>query len=322
MHVGVSRAKPEARARLLVLAVLASACSGGGIIADPRDPARNAGLSTPWCRDDRPLPKNGVRQHVCWAYGERTDLALSASCRIDAHGRAACWRDNLVDAPSGSFSAIDDDGYDACAIDSGGRAVCWGSARGGWISTPRLARFVAVSVGRMASPLHMGREYACGLTTTGQIMCWEAGPAAAVFLLHGEFTAMEAGNDTVCGITREGEMKCLDSIHTLTPRPPPAGTFSALSLGTGVERCVLDAAHRASCEVVGEPVIVDGVRAIRAGTGHACMVGVDGTINCIGDAPPPPNVRVRYLSRPAGVSDNYCAITVDSERLCWGDPTP
>ena len=305
-------------------------CSGSrnGDRPHPFDLPWNDGLSSPECLETRPRPRPRakLRQHVCWEYGKPTDRAVSASCRIDAHGRIDCWRDNLSQAPRGTFSNIDDNGFNACALDRDGRVVCWGTARRGWHAMPRDHRFVAVSVGNEVSPLHMGHSYACGLTVDGLIICWEEGPRGAVFSLDGEYQAMDAGNNTVCGITRAGEMRCLQSAQNFTERDPPEGTFVSLALGTRGAQCVVDAANRAHCWVerllTAPPVVMEDTRVVRAGRSNACIVHRDGTMKCIGDAPPPPQLRVTYLSRPAGVFDNYCAIATDRKRYCWGDPTP
>lgn len=318
--------------KLLAVVAFHGACSSGPYEHGPHhygiDVQLNGGLSPPTCREERPRPRSyrNRRQHVCWKYGEPTDRALSASCRIDMRGRVECWRDSLSQIPLGSFSSIDDDGFNACTLDSDGRAVCWGTARRGWHVVPRDKRFLTVRVGGDVSPLHMGHAYACGLTVDSQIVCWEEGSGGSVFSLPGEYQAMDTGNNTVCGLTRAGAMHCLESAQNFTQRQPPNGTFAALAVGTRGVHCVLDAANRAHCWIssllADPPVMVENVSMVRAGRGHACIVGIDGVIKCIGDARPPPNLRVMYLTRPAGVSDNYCAIGIEGTRYCWGDPDP
>jgi hypothetical protein len=312
---------------LLGYAVVLAACSGseGRYQNHPEVAfaALNNELKTPQCQEARPLPKlrAGQRQHVCWEYGKPTDRALSASCRINERGEVKCWREMLKGAPHGDFRSIDDNGYNACALDVHGLVSCWGNARRGWNSTPTES-FVSISVGD-TSPVHMGHAFACGLTASGQVICWEEGQGSP-FSFPGVYGMIEAGDTTVCGLTHEGVMNCMQSAQVFRERTAPSGLFTELALGAGA-RCVLDASHRAQCwtskYLADPPVVLENVRAIRAGREHACMLNVAGTIKCLGDARPPPDLRATFLSRPSG-SDNYCAISVDSKRYCWGDPDP
>jgi hypothetical protein len=286
--------------------------------------SRYAGIATPSCDSDRPIARAGVgRAYSCWRLGSSADRTLSASCRIDEKGNLACWRRSLERPPAGQFAMVDDDGENACAVSEAGKISCWGGRRG-WARIPVESYFATVSVGRGASPRHLGRSYACGLTLDGFVWCWEDGNDGELFSLQGRFLQMEAGNNTVCGVSTNHRVTCLASATNASVLRI-TGEVAGLSLGEDGTRCTLNSktawcweTHTKSMD---DADILDDVMLIRAGDRHACALLVGGRISCLGDAPPPPTLNFRYLSRPDATS-TYCGIGVDGQSYCWGDRSP
>lgn len=275
----------------------------------------------PSCQDQK--PRRG--RHACWKWGERLDRSISPACRVDRHGQLSCWRGRLSRVPTGEFVSVADDGYNACALRTDQTVVCWGVAR--WPRAPRTT-FSQVQLGRQASPLNMGREYACGLTKDAHIQCWEAGSEGITFGLSGIYTAMEAGDDTVCGLQATGDADCLTSIHHVAERPPPGeGPIVAITLGWDRTGCLVETDRSARCwtsslatgsDVV--PARIERFISLRAGGGGVCAIREDERLQCWGRAGTPPAGRFRELSRPDGFG-NYCGRAVDGTFYCWGDPT-
>jgi hypothetical protein len=276
----------------------------------------------PSCQEER--PRQG--RHACWKWGERQDRSTSPACRVDRLGQLSCWRSNLSVTPPGEFVSVDDDGYDACALRTDQTVVCWGVARNGWPHAPKTT-FAHVSLGRLVSPLHLGRDYACGLTNDGRIQCWESGSEGVTFALNGIYTAMEAGDDTVCGLRADGDVDCLSSIHHLTERTPPGeGPIVAFTLGWNRTGCLVETDRSARCWTSPlprgsqVPERIKNVSSLRAGGGGVCAIRDDERLQCWGRAGTPPEGRFRELRRPDGFG-TYCGRAVDGTFYCWGDPT-
>lgn len=309
--------------RILVsLALGALFCCSGRIVGHRSRSLAHEVYPVPLCQDER--PRRG--RHACWKWGEQMDRSISPACRVDRLGQLSCWRSNLSDTPRGEFVSVDDDGYNACALRSDHTVFCWGVARNGWPHAPETA-FSHVSVGHQASPLHMGREYACGLTKQGHIQCWEAGTEGVTFGLPGIYTAMEAGDDTVCGLKSSGDVECLASIQHLTEFSPPGeGPIVGFTLGWNRTGCLVKTDRSARCWTSpiasgGEvPERIERFISLRAGGGGVCAIRDDERLQCWGRARTPPDGRFRALSRPDGFG-NYCGRTVDGVFYCWGDPT-
>ncbi len=276
----------------------------------------------PSCQAER--PRRG--RHACWRWGERSDRSISPACRVDSYGQLSCWRSNLSRTPTGKFVSVDDDGYNACALRTDQTVVCWGVARNGWPHAPKTA-FSRVSVGRQTSPLHWGKEYACGLTNDGHIQCWESGREEFMFGLDGVYTAMEAGDDTVCGLKSSRDVECLASIKHVGERPLPEGPIVAFTLGWNRTGCIVQPDRSARCWTTslatGRNVVpgrIDRFISLRAGGGGVCAIREDERLQCWGRARTPPAGRFRELSRPDGFG-NYCGLAIDGTFYCWGDPT-
>lgn len=316
------------RIALVALALLCLGASCGGqpeMYAEPYIKFYDR-VSPPDCapHERRRLKKRSPydRVHVCWTWGDRTDRIVTPSCRVTVDGTAVCTRRLLASVPKGRYVDLDDDGFDACALREDGSIVCWGLSKRGWSRVPR-DEYVDVSMGRGPSPYHTSRSYACGLTRTKLIRCWEDGSDGDLFELPGLFVQMEAGW-TVCGVDVTEVRHCLPTTHSF-PLPPPdvPGRLAAVTLGRG-PGCVLNSDHTATCwgvDRTGKLTSVGDVKLVRGGDHHVCGLHETGEVFCVGDAPPPPKMRFVSLSRP-GFMNNYCGIALSGIGYCWGDPFP
>ncbi len=275
----------------------------------------------PSCQSER--PERGA--HACWKWGERLDRSISPACRVDRAGALSCWRSNLSRTPTGEFASVDDNGYTACALRTDQTVVCWGVSS--WPRAPRTA-FDRVDVGHHSSPLHWGREYACGFTKEGKIQCWEDGREGVTFGLSGAYIAMEAGDDTVCGLLSNGNVECLASVNHVTEHVPPGeGPIVAFTLGWDRTGCIVEPDRNARCWTTSlatgnnvVPARIERPVSLRAGGGGVCAIREDERLQCWGRARTPPAGRFRELRRPDGF-DNYCGLAMDGDFYCWGDPT-
>jgi hypothetical protein len=139
-----------------------------------------------------------------------------------------------------------------------------------------------------------------------------------------------AGGGKICAITDVGRLECwahgavLDE-RELARETDEEGPYREVALGTEA-MCIIDAAGQGKCwgwriGTDREPrAALGAVTQIRAGTAHGCGLRTDGTVTCVGDARPPPNIRFRQLSRP-NRTDNYCGLRMDGRGYCWGDPS-
>ena len=129
------------------------------------------------------------------------------ACALGEDGAIACWADwaqhGELDAPPGSWKAIDAGDFHTCAIDDAGNAVCWGDPAGQLPDAP-TGRYVAVGTSGYDT---------CLLTDAGQVLCrdmdgWEE--EADLRLVNEGFQAMEmsVGRHRTCALTEAGAVAC------------------------------------------------------------------------------------------------------------------
>lgn len=177
----------------------------------------------------------------------------------------------------------------------------------------------------------MGYSDACGLETSGAIVCWgsvDDSPPA------GRFSAVSAGLGEACGIRREpagagGPLACWGNAYIHAP----SGRFVQLSgaacglRANGVALCWRDDAQQ------GLVVEAQGGRFVQVSfsptTGEACGVRVDHSIACWGgnqyiQSHMPRGKFLQVSSGGAvtpGPQSDYafaCALSVDQSLVCWG----
>lgn len=177
------------------------------------------------------------------------------TCGVTDHGLVWCWGANdlgqlgvgevgegsfepvRIHGPEGiRFRSITAGSFHACALSTDGEAHCWGDNRSGALGiqdapavvpTPAPSapgeRFATLSAGAIPKFRPAGNEgaHTCGLTTSGQVLCWgngrqgQLGNGAAVSSTvpvepSGErtFVDVQAGAGFTCGIGDDGRIHC------------------------------------------------------------------------------------------------------------------
>ncbi|MDE2695652.1 MAG: RCC1 domain-containing protein [Chloroflexota bacterium] len=158
-----------------------------------------------------PLPGDFVSISVGWS---------PFACGLLTGGSIVCWGEHHhaeIDAPEGSYHAVDAGTAGACALSEGGDVVCWGDA-GALARTSPAGRYVAISVGRNA---------ACALTEEGAATCWgsfavyKGDPEYRVEPPPGRYAAVSVSAHRACGLTDGGDVLCWgDANHARWPGSP------------------------------------------------------------------------------------------------------
>lgn len=107
--------------------------------------------------------------------------------------------------------------------------------------------------------LASGDDFSCALSTAGEITCWGA-PSVPLLPPSGKgFRAIAARGDVACAIDARQEIQCWGRPVRwgTTTYAPPAGPFSALSVG-GAHVCGLRLDGKASCWGVDQQGQVSG----------------------------------------------------------------
>jgi alpha-tubulin suppressor-like RCC1 family protein len=238
-----------------------------------------------------------------------------------------------------------------CGIITLGHAYCWGLNNHGQLGA------VADSVCFQSTE---GSPNPADTTKTAALPC-SLSPKALVTSL--EFATLSAGDSSACGISLSGQALCWGkgthgeigngSVgNRATPVPVAAGlNFKAISVG-GAHACALTTTNAAYCwgsDSTGQlgdlrrinsttpiPVVLNGGPAtflsISAGYRHSCGIAADGTGWCWGDnafgqlgdgtqSPSEAPVQVAgghsFTSISAG-GDHSCGVTTSGAAFCWG----
>jgi alpha-tubulin suppressor-like RCC1 family protein len=272
------------------------------------------------------------------------------TCAITTDGKLYCAGSGLgsqaqLIAPTIRFSKVSAYGgfgnSEVCTLAIDHSAYCWGTTNtSGQLGVGDLsARSTPTQVagGISFTSVSVGRDYACGLATSGDAYCWGNGstgqlgtgtttnssvPVAVAAGL--EFTQLEAGNGTTCGLTSAGKGYCwgrneLGQLgvgtsgnignHSLVPVPvgEPLATVTLKQIVTrAAKACALTLVGKAYCwgnNTVGE-------------------VGAVTTEICPGEKPcstsPLPVQTDALFSSLAASMFAACGVTSNGETLCWG----
>ncbi len=322
------------RATLALVYSLVAACAAAqppnpkvrrsdrGSASAPLSPAYSD-LASPACADVR----DESLEHACWRIAPQSGsrfVALSASCGVSDRHEVECWRDELSSVPAGQFDVVDDNGLDACAARHEGGVVCWGAAP--WPSVPSAPRFLALVVGGSTRGKTDEDVTACGITIGQDIVCWGNGVPgwSGHLFLPGPFAAIELGAGHLVALTSDGFVKTFGGLPRRDASASTQPRFKAISQDGF--NCQVTSDDHVECQGLAlpgtslqPPASLGQVAQIRSGQSHACALKADGVVKCWGDYRPPPDLRFRYISRPAW--DSYCGLTVDDRAYCWGTPS-
>jgi hypothetical protein len=147
----------------------------------------------------------------------------------------------------------------------------------------------------------------------------------------GTFTQLSAGHVAACAVRTDGTLACWGDPGTVAQFPVPAGTFTQVSVGTGLRAhaCALRTDQTLACWGLAF------VQATPAGTfvavaladDKACAVRTDGTLACWGDPlaiglpelSPPPAGTFTALALSNGSAPHACALASDQTLTCWAN---
>lgn len=254
-----------------------------------------------WCWGDDPAPQpagggpvsSGSPREV-HNLGPATGVSVGAntSCALLSDGGVSCWGESL-DPTSTRFSALPvpvkairsavavrTGMTHACALLDGGRVECWGSntsgqlGNGSWKESSTPAPVLGVTDATAIAVGQEGPDNTCALLRSGAVKCW------------GSNFAGQLGDGSRLDRNAPVGVKGVQSARAIT-----AGAQSACALlGDGTTACWGDneqgqlagAFPKAFSPVPVPGPVAEGVTAIDAGHGYACVLVAGGAVGCWG----------------------------------------
>lgn len=167
-----------------------------------------------------------------------------------------------------------------------------------------------------------GHDHACGVLTSGEIVCWGRNDRGQATPPDGEFKSVSAGRDVSCGIRADGRLTCWGLRIEGTPKDTAFRAVSvhdATACGITLEDSLVCWSSNTTYRLPKVPQADGPFQQVSVGNGHACALNSDGLLLCWGrnehgQANAPPGA-FRYVS--AGDMQT-CGIRTDDTVDCWG----
>lgn len=314
---------------------------------------------TAWCWGDgrKGALGNGMTSVQRWPQRVVTDQRFiqiaaggSFTCGVTRAGKVLCWgtseaapnwpKPAMQPADVGSFGArtrLTAGRRHACILDGEGRASCWGwnvdgeTGTGSSGITSSLIATPAAVVGdhRFAS-IAAGSNFTCGVTTTGQLLCWGNNVDGVL----GELAAERCGDvEPVPCSARPGEIRMPEPMRQVS-----SGTSHACAIGVSATVYCWGANGHGQLGRIGPATktpqslsSAEKFTTIASGGIETCAITTGGALFCWGADPRRRNlndvaaddVRPRLVARSIrSVSlgqTHSCAVTRSGSVLCWGD---
>lgn len=298
------------------------------------------------------------QQELTAASLQSVSVGGSANCGLAATGLAYCWGSNQFDVLGPGFEdlpsspipvrlegvtavrAVSAGMNGACVISDDQSARCWGSNTYGELGRGTLGMAQSSNPERLSGEdafvqLSVGDAHTCGVSTTGEAICWGdnasgqlGAPTTESCERYGadptscstvpvavegghRFTEVSAGESHTCAVTTEAVAYCW-------------GNNSAGELGDGST-----VSSRLPVAVAGE---IEW-RSVSASWGYSCGVSLEGEAYCwggnlrgqLGDgttttrtSPTPVVGGLRFQAVGTGTS-HACGLGPDGAAYCWGE---
>ena len=206
--------------------------------------------------------------------------ATDTRARSEPTGPSHAGGDNnwgATDAPSGTFTAVSGGSYHSCAIRTDQTIACWSDADIGNIggqTTPPAGTFTAIDA---------GDQYTCAIRTDQTIACWGLDHWGRTDVPAGTYTAVSTGGPVTCAIKTDQTIACWGTDPPgLGLMDSPAGTFTTLSQPCAIRTDQTIACWAHENLLLGAKPPAGTFTAISVGGQYACAIRTDQTIACWG----------------------------------------
>lgn len=316
---------------------LVLSCTAAATIAACSDASAPQNPSDPIDLPDPPQPTLALGSgHVCQILGTVTSCWGAGTLGQLGNGGGSSPDAAVSVGGNHGFVSVIAGGSHTCALDADGVAWCWGFNAQGQLGTGALADAQCGAFPCQTTPapvatdahfqqLSAGRDFTCGLTNSGSVLCWGANDAR------------QLGTNSVDD-TCEG-LPCSRSPVTAADGAAFAAIGSSLDFS-----CAIASTGAVSCwglnpnthHFTDEPVAVnDALTFARVAGGglHSCALDLDGAAWCWGIDALGAGSSVLESAKPVAVtgghtftalaSGRYTSCGVDQEGVawCWGDNT-
>ena len=268
---------------------------------------------------------SALGEGVCWGNSAAGRLDVPAgktwalietgnahSCGVTTTGEGLCWGSNYngqTNVPSGRTWASMSAGGDSssCGVTTSGEGLCWGNdgslagipgspgppdhpewGTPGIAGTPADGR-LDVPTGKTWASISAGNKHTCGVTTTGEGLCWGKSNGGRTDVPTGRtWASISAGSSHTCGLTTTGEGLCWGDNSSGQTDVPSEKTWASITAGTAYQSCGVTTTGEGLCwgdDSNGEISLPTGKTwsSITAGYTHSCGVTTTNKAYCWGD---------------------------------------